>query len=195
MAADLLRTSLLTLHTEDIYKYLNFFSNITVQLIKCLARGCSRWLFGSLHWLYYHKIPWDEQTCAMAAFYGHFDILSGLEIDFISEEWTINSIESSIRVRRSTEITAAFWDDRACTRAAKGGHLDILIRARSDGCSWGKNTCTAAAEGGHFEILQWARANGCEWDSETFGGAAEFGNIETLQWLCDNGCLWNGYTF
>jgi hypothetical protein len=28
-------------------------------------------------------------------------------------------------------------------------------------------TCSRAAEGGHLEVLQWARDNGCPWDAMT----------------------------
>ena len=32
-------------------------------------------------------------------------------------------------------------------------------------------TCSRAAKGGHLEVLKWARENGCEWDSDTCANA------------------------
>ena len=48
--------------------------------------------------------------------------------------------------------------------AAEGGHLEMLLWARANGCPWDERSCMGAAEGGHLEVLQWARANGCPWD-------------------------------
>jgi hypothetical protein len=52
------------------------------------------------------------------------------------------------------------WNNATCSYAAKGGHFDVLLWARENGCPW-DNTCASAAEGGHLEILKWARENGC----------------------------------
>jgi hypothetical protein len=42
-----------------------------------------------------------------------------------------------------------------CADAAKGGHLEILRWAHSNGCPWDAATCLHAAKNGHLEVLQW----------------------------------------
>ena len=43
----------------------------------------------------------------------------------------------------------------------------VLQWARANGCPWDETTCSRAAGGGHLEMLQWARADGCPWDDLT----------------------------
>ncbi len=47
-------------------------------------------------------------------------------------------------------------------RSGTGGHLEVLVWARANGCEWDDRTCAWAAQNGHPEVLEWARANGCE---------------------------------
>jgi len=43
----------------------------------------------------------------------------------------------------------------------------VMQWAQAHDCPWDENNCTRAAEGGHLEVLQWAREHGCAWDYET----------------------------
>ena len=44
---------------------------------------------------------------------------------------------------------------------------------------WDGWTCSKAARGGHLEVLKWARANGCPWDEVIRELAASKGYVET----------------
>jgi len=57
--------------------------------------------------------------------------------------------------------------------------------ARANGCPWNEKTCTRAVEGGHLEILQWARAQDppCPWNGSPCKYAAGYGYPEILEWL------------
>ncbi len=72
---------------------------------------------------------------------------------------------------------------RICSIAAKHGHLDILVWARSQDCPWGPTTCSRAAKHGHLEVLKWARSQGCPWNMTTCFYAAESGHLEVLKWV------------
>jgi hypothetical protein len=79
-------------------------------------------------------------------------------------------------------------DKRTCTAVARGGHLEMLKYARSNGCPWDEGTCAAAARGGHLDVLRWARANGCPWDSTAVMiQAANESHREVLDWAFENG--------
>ena len=86
------------------------------------------------------------------------------------------------------------WDEKTCSGAAEGGHLDMLQWARTNGAPWNASTCSGAARCGHLEVLQWARANGCPWDWQTCWCAACGGQLEVLQWARAKGCTWNAST-
>ncbi|CAB9506500.1 ankyrin repeat protein [Seminavis robusta] len=85
-------------------------------------------------------------------------------------------------------------EERTCSAAAGGGHLELLKWAQQNGCPWDKATCSAAACGGHLELLKWARENGCPWDEETCWYAARHGHLELLKWARQHGCPWNEET-
>ncbi|CAN0366644.1 unnamed protein product, partial [Pylaiella littoralis] len=53
--------------------------------------------------------------------------------------------------------------NKLCACAAKGGHLSVIVWARSKDFFWNESTCTAAARGGFLDILQYCRTNGCPW--------------------------------
>ena len=64
----------------------------------------------------------------------------------------------------------------------------MLKWARENGCEWDATVCSRAAEGGHFEVLKWARKNGCEWDREVYTSAAAGGFLRIIKWAKENGC-------
>ena len=81
-----------------------------------------------------------------------------------------------------------FW---ACALAAGGGSVEVLKRARADGCPLNEGTCSSAARGGHLDVLKWARENGCPWDKYTCSGAASGGHLDVLKWARESGCPWD----
>ena len=116
------------------------------------------------------SLPWDEETCAFAAWGGHLEVL----------KWAHEN--------------GCPWDEETCAYAARGGRLEVLKWAHENGCPWDEETCSNAAGGGHLETLKWARENGCPWDERTCRYAAENGHLETLKWARANGCPWDAYT-
>ena len=80
---------------------------------------------------------------------------------------------------------------KLCERAARGGHMNVLQWARSEGCPWNKSTCARAAKGGHLDVLQWLRVNGCPWNKKTCELAAKSGHLHVLRWARINGCPWD----
>ena len=55
----------------------------------------------------------------------------------------------------------------------------MLQWARENGCPWNEKMCTDAAWGGHLEVLQWARENGCPWNEKTCWAAAQGMKVAT----------------
>ena len=81
---------------------------------------------------------------------------------------------------------------------AKKGYLELLKRARADGCKCDDWTWEAAAEGGHLEVLEWLREIGCEYESLTrervCAAAAGGGHLKVLKWLRNRGWPWDYMT-
>ena len=76
-----------------------------------------------------------------------------------------------------------------CAAAATTGDLEALKELRcAENFPWDEETCAYAAYGGHLEVLMWARKNGCPWDEGTCARAAKGGHLEVLKWLRENGC-------
>ena len=59
----------------------------------------------------------------------------------------------------------------------------MLKWLRAEGCPWDVEVCTRAAGGGHLEVLKWLRAEGCPWDEHKCLWAAYREHINVLQWL------------
>ena len=91
------------------------------------------------------------------------------------------------------EKLSKLWDERTCSWAALGGHLEVLKWLRAKGCPWGTTTSTGAAFLGHLEVLQWMRAQDppCPWDSRVCYSAASKGHLEVLRWARSQGCPWD----
>ena len=68
------------------------------------------------------------------------------------------------RPRRLRNVLTESEQRNDCAIAAFGGHLDALGRMHHSGYGVNEWTCTRAAEGGHLEVLEWARENGRPWD-------------------------------
>ncbi len=77
-----------------------------------------------------------------------------------------------------------------CSVAARGGHLEVLQWARSQGCPLDAWTCAHVAREGHVEVLQWLNSQGCLWnemEQEICSVAARGGHLEVLQWARSQG--------
>ena len=74
-------------------------------------------------WARENGCPWDEKTCALAAEFGHLEML----------KWAREN--------------GCPWDERTCSGAAEYGHLEVLKWARANDCPWDAETCELAAAG------------------------------------------------
>ena len=75
--------------------------------------------------------PWDESTCAAAAWVGNLEHL----------KWAREN--------------GCPWDKRTCDNAARNGHLELLKWARKNGASWDEWTSSYALKGKHFKIVRY----------------------------------------
>ncbi len=105
-----------------------------------------------------------------------------------SEFTTILARGGHLNVIQWARSQGSLWDERTCANAAGGGYLEVLQWLRSQGCPWDKGTCEYAAYGGHLEVLQWARSQGCPWDEQTYAFATLYGQWKVLRWAISNGC-------
>ena len=65
-----------------------------------------------------------------------------------------------------------------CARAAKNGHLHILLDLQASGVMFNCTASLAAAQGGQLEVLRWLRAIGCPWDvGKIYAAAVERGHV------------------
>jgi hypothetical protein len=86
------------------------------------------------------------------------------------------------------------WNEKVCSNAARGGHVDVLRWARENECPWDEWTCAYAARGGHLNVLEWARDHDCPWNPSTCAYAARGGHIHVLQWAREHDCPWDPFT-
>ncbi len=102
-----------------------------------------------------------------------------------------------------------------CNNAAIGGHLDILIWGRLNGCDWNNDAlmyaaqyghlhiikyiskyihkkdadiCARAALNGHLNILIWAKEHGYRCNENVCRNASLGGHLEILIWAINNKC-------
>lgn len=99
-------------------------------------------------------------------------------------------------LRTAASDAGSAWASQSACRsvtdiAARGGHLELLMWARVEGCPWSRSTCRAAARFGHLNLLQWVRGQGCPWNEDTCSYAARGGHLAVLKWSREQGCPWN----
>jgi hypothetical protein len=149
-----------------------------------------------LKYLHSKRVPWNEQVCERAAFWGN---------------------EDSVRYAHEHGCP---WDARTCEVAANGDELVCLRYAHEHGCPWDARTVNAAAEYGQYRCLEYALAHhcstdgltctkaaasslvcltlahkhGCTWNSDTCAAAATTGRLTCLQYLHEQGCPWDAAT-
>ncbi len=141
----------------------------------------------------------------IAAKHGQLDCLKYLYEN--SREWDFDieyfRYERIARERlECTNKNDCDWDIRACTEAARNGHLDCLKYLHDIGCPWHEHTCEAATAHGHLDCLKYLHENGCPWNSSAFKYGFEYKRVKAedcdYEWgdrieLCisyafENGC-------
>lgn len=91
------------------------------------------------------------------------------------------------------------WDSKTCMKAAKHGHLGVLllianqwpVLGRLEPSMFNAQVFSHAACGGHMQILKWLYKHQCPWDEGACSAAARVGNLEVLRWLRARNCPWN----
>jgi hypothetical protein len=119
---------------------------------------------GCLKFAHEHVAPWDEWTCAFAAWNGHLDCL------------------------KYAHENGCPWNENTCIAAAWKGHLDCLKYAHERGCDWDERTCASAAWEGHLDCLKYAHENGCDWNETMCASAAWKGHLDCLKYACAREC-------
>ena len=143
-----------TLPIELVQIILSELDNVT-KIVALFV--CKQWKFLIRNNLNY---PLRQITlCSTLARNGYLEVL----------KWVRANGEADIALQPASvlRLTGCSWDEKTCSSAALGGHLETLQWARTNGCPWDDWTCNYAALEGHFEILKWARDNGCPWNERT----------------------------
>lgn len=121
-----------------------------------------------LDWLLRQGIPVDPYLSADAAEAAHWDVL----------QWC-----------QRNDVFVAY----AIARAAKGGHLPVVMWLRRLGRPWHVALCSEAAALGDVVILQYALQNGCPFiDYDVAEVAARCGHHRVLECLHAHGALFLG---
>ena len=165
------RSSTVSYFTEDWCAYWSKKFNVhhtDPKLIKRVLYVAARHGYLQVFEKYWSQGPkkrlrklWDDQTCCLAAFHGHLELVKWLRAKGCPW-WTLTSAD-----------------------AAFGGHLEVLqwMRAQDPPCPWDKYVCHFAAQKGHLDVLRWARSQGCPWDKRATRAAAWNGHLKILNWL------------
>jgi hypothetical protein len=87
--------------------------------------------------------PLARTFCAAAAG-GHIDVLARLADEIKDKDEGVHT-----------------WDEATCSAAARNGHIDCLVFARSRGCPWDGWALIAAHDYDQVACADYAHANGC----------------------------------
>ncbi|WZN62040.1 hypothetical protein HKI87_05g35760 [Chloropicon roscoffensis] len=168
--------------------------------------GWFRWVCDTMEilpgyeWSYYGPV-YEGNLVNYAAFQGSVEILRWL----VEEKgWELNLL-TGLRAGRGGSVEVLeyllgkgyVFDERACSGAAKEGHLKALkfLRGLDPPCPWDVLTCSCATYGGHLDVLKWARSEDppCPWDEVTCAGAADEGRLDILKFARgqDPPCPWD----
>jgi len=136
-----------------------------------------------------------DQLSVAAAENGHLHILQWMRTCTPPWPWNATTCANAARgghgdVLLWLRTQGCPWNERVCAAAAAGGHLDILRWLQQQNCPWDEAVCTAAARNGHLEVLQWAREHGVPWDQDACVEAVVGGHLPVVQWLRQQGCPW-----
>ena len=132
-----------------------------------------------MKWLHFDlNYSWNGGACSMAAGNGHLHVL----------KWLYHEARSDYVV-----ATTAAWDHQQpwpremIWRAARGGHLDVLVWLNDTinrlGFWAGAGDCDEAAKIGRLDILQYAYSKAVTITDAAARNAAENGHLHILQWM------------
>ena len=93
--------------------------------------------------LHMSGIPWDLETCVVAALFGNIDCL-----------------RYAHEGNGDEDFVPCPWNNRTCIAAAQEGELECLQYAHEHGCPWDEITCAAAIFNGHLDCLRYAHLCG-----------------------------------
>jgi hypothetical protein len=160
---------------------------------KLARRGSS---FATLRWARKEGLPWDGETCAAAARYGHVGIVRWAH----SAGCFLDVNEVAAQAARGGHVHMLEWltqfpifrpDQWMATMAARGGHLVTLKWLHGKGCRMHRWVIANAAWRGDLEMIKWLRSVGAKWRSPAVTWAAMRGHLETVVWMVQNGCPWD----
>ena len=114
------------------------------------------------------KLPWDHETGEGAASGGHLHILKYL-------------------AERKYSCWLSWGHDRACTLAAREGHLECLKFLREVmKMPWGKQAGVSAVIGGHYNVLEYLyKSKYPHFTAEMCAQAAKQDDVPALKYLRD----------
>jgi hypothetical protein len=80
-----------------------------------------------------------------------------------------------------------------CSRAARGGQIEVLQWLRAEGYPWNECDLSEACVNGHLTTVQWMRSLDppVDWDGYECYKAAESGNVELMKWLREQDRPWS----
>ncbi|AJF97552.1 ankyrin repeat protein [Pandoravirus inopinatum] len=184
---------------------LRFSSDAYVEAIRCgqfetlmwLAqhdRPARRKLLRNTKWGYLHQA--DKIACAKAARVGRLDILMWLRCETPEQRQELIEAlgmpdapaESVARWVTNRKLFEAWeWDDRTCTQAARGGHLDVLQWALANGCPHeDRMIYDVAARSGCIDVIEWVHTQGMRGSTHLWEYAVRSGSLDMLKWVDAN---------
>ncbi|AGO84727.1 Ankyrin repeat domain containing protein [Pandoravirus salinus] len=164
------------------------------ETLKWLAqrdRPARRKLLHSTKWGFLHQA--DKIACAKAARAGRLDILEWLRCETPDQCQELAEAlgmpdapaESVARwVAERQKVGAWEWDERTCTEAARGGHIDVLKWALANGCPHEDRAIyDAAARSGRLDVVEWVHAQGMRGSTHLWEYAVRSGSLDMLRWI------------
>lgn len=126
--------------------------------------------------------PWDESACTVAAFYGRTDILQWLRNPTIETSSTDLSEKYTTEDSNNHSEPSDFCNCETVKHNSTAKDIDEKSRNNFEDslpCPWNQKTCTAAVKGGHLNTLKWLLENGCPCGYDTFK-YAKLGNRKDI---------------
>ncbi|GFH53314.1 hypothetical protein CTEN210_09790 [Chaetoceros tenuissimus] len=167
------------------------------------------------------SIPWNPETCSLAAKAGNFEafkyaVSNGCPVH---RQWCANlaAAQGNIEVMKLIRAQGAVFEEQTCVYAAMGGRLDTLKWLRSIGTPLGKWTFSKAKTSAIFEyciendvpcddhiykcaikvlsdpipIIKLLRNSGYPWHQSACAEIVTNGDLKLLRWLRFNGFPWD----
>ena len=145
------------------------------------------------------NIPWNKETCMMAASYGKLEALKwvrneGCPWDDRTFEEAITS-EDIATIQYCIDNRCPFGQDAYPDAVRRDNPIQILKLLRFNGYEWDENVCIEAAILGNLEVLRWLRYHNCPWDEEVCNEAVRYDHYDILVYAHENGCAWTKETY